>query len=29
MIDTEHKRPEPESLLEIAKQEEIARNVEN
>jgi two-component system sensor histidine kinase KdpD len=25
MIDTEHKRPEPESLLEIAKQEETAR----
>ena len=25
MIDTEHKRPEPESLLEIAKQEETAK----
>src|SRR5512147_3253935 len=25
MIDTEHKRPEPESLLEIAKKEEIAK----
>ena len=25
MTDTEHKRPEPESLLAIAKQEEIAK----